>query len=311
MLFKHPCIQKGTKKMDSIPAKHIVTNRKTPGQWFGTDFNMNIYRGCSHGCIYCDSRSACYGIEDFDTVHAKEDALRIIRDDLRRKTKKGVVGMGAMSDPYNPQEEHALLTRHALELIDAFEFGVTIATKSDLILRDMDILQSIARHSPVLLKITITAAEDSLCGKVEPHAPASSLRFEAIRRLSEAGLFAGILLMPVLPFIEDTDENILAIVEKAAQSGARFIYPAFGMTLRDRQRDYYYGKLIERFPQERLIARYQARYGSSYMCTSPRAQHLWEIFAQSCREKKILYDMKDITCAYKRGYGDPQLTLQI
>lgn len=297
--------------MDHIPAKHIVTNKKAPGQWFGTDFNMNIYRGCSHGCIYCDSRSACYRIEDFDTVRAKEDALRIIRDDLRRKTKKGVVGMGAMSDPYNPQEKNMLLTRHALELIDAFDFGVTIATKSDLILRDIDILQDIARHSPVLLKITITAASDSLCRKVEPFAPVSSLRSEAIRRLSEAGLFAGILLMPVLPFIEDTDENILAIVEMAARAGARFIYPAFGMTLRDRQREYYYGKLIERFPQERLIARYRARYGSSYMCSSPRAGHLWEIFTRRCREEKILYDMKDITCAYKRGYEDPQITLQI
>lgn len=204
-----------------------------------------------------------------------------------------------------------LLTRHALELIDAFDFGVTIATKSDLILRDIDILQDIARHSPVLLKITITAASDSLCRKVEPFAPVSSLRSEAIRRLSEAGLFAGILLMPVLPFIEDTDENILAIVEMAARAGARFIYPAFGMTLRDRQREYYYGKLIERFPQERLIARYRARYGSSYMCSSPRAGHLWEIFTRRCREEKILYDMKDITCAYKRGYEDPQITLQI
>ncbi len=297
--------------MDLIPAKHIVTNTKAPGQWFGIDSNMNIYRGCSHGCIYCDSRSACYRIEDFDRVRAKEDALRIIRDDLRRKTRTGVVGMGAMSDPYNPFEEKELLTRHALELIHAFGFGVSIATKSGLILRDMDILRDIASHSPVLLKITVTAAEDALSQKVEPHAPPSSIRFEAVRRLSEAGLFTGILLMPVLPFIEDTDENILGIVEKAHHAGARFIYPAFGMTLRDRQRDHYYGELIRAFPGERLVARYQTRYGSSYRCTSPRARHLWMIFAQHCRQRQILYDMKDIICAYKRGYGDGQLTLQI
>ncbi len=297
--------------MEYIPAKHIVQNSHSAGHWFGIDYNMNIYHGCCHGCIYCDSRSACYGIQDFDIVQAKEDALRIIRDDLRRKTRTGVVGMGAMSDPYNPMEEKEQLTRHALELIHAFGFGVSIATKSSLILRDMDILKDIARYAPVLLKITVTAADDNLCKKVEPNAPVSSERFEAIRQLTEAGLFTGILLMPVLPFIEDTDENIMKIVEKAHEVNARFIYPAFGMTLRDIQRDWYYGKLIQQFPNERLVDKYQKRYGSSYRCASPRAKHLWAIFSQQCRDRNILYDMKDITCAYKRRYENQQLTLQI
>lgn len=297
--------------MEYIPAKHIVLNSNSAGHWFGIDYNMNIYRGCCHGCIYCDSRSSCYGIQDFDTVRAKENALQIIRDDLRRKTRTGVVGMGSMSDPYNPMEEKEQLTRHALELIHAFGFGVSIATKSSLILRDIDILQDIARYAPVLLKITITAANDDLCRKVEPHAPVSSERFEAIRQLTEAGLFTGILLMPVLPFIEDTDENILEIVEKAHGVSARFIYPAFGMTLRDIQRDWYYGKLIQQFPKEHLVDKYQKRYGSSYRCASPRAKHLWTIFSRQCQDRNILYDMKDITCAYKRGYESQQLTLQI
>lgn len=295
--------------MQTVPAKHIVTNKKDGAEWFGTDFNMNIYRGCCHGCIYCDSRSSCYGIEDFDTVVAKEDALRIVRDDLRRKTKSGVVGMGAMSDPYNPFEEKEQLTRHALELINAFGFGVTIATKSDLILRDIDVLQEIASHSPVLCKITITAADDELSRKVEVHAPESSRRFQAIAKLREAGIFAGILLMPVLPFIEDNEENVLGIVEQAHKADARFIYPAFGMTMRDRQREWYYGKLIEQFPEQDLVKKYMQKYGNFYRCTSPRARKLWTVFSEKCQEYGILYQMKDITCAYKRGYDVQQLSL--
>ena len=135
--------------IEYIPAKTIVTKTKD-SQWFGIDYNMNIYRGCCHGCIYCDSRSDCYHIKDFDQVKAKENALMLIRNDLRRKVKKGVVGTGSMSDPYNPFEKNLNLTRHSLELIDAFGFGIAIATKSTLILRDTDILESIKEHSPIL-----------------------------------------------------------------------------------------------------------------------------------------------------------------
>ena len=200
--------------MEYVPAKTIVTRTKSTA-WFGIDYNMNIYRGCCHGCIYCDSRSACYQIDHFDTVRAKEDALRIIRDDLRRKVKTGVVGTGAMSDPYNPFEKKEELTRHALQLVDAFGFGAAIATKSDLILRDIDILSDIKEHSPVLCKITITAAEYGRASKLEPGVCPSSARFEAVKRLSEAGIFTGILLMPVLPFLEDNDEIVVSIVRKA------------------------------------------------------------------------------------------------
>lgn len=150
--------------IEYIPAKTIVTKTKSP-EWFGMDYNMNIYKGCCHGCIYCDSRSECYHVENFDKVRAKENALQIIRDDLRRKVKKGVIGTGAMSDPYNPFEEKLCLTRHALELVDAYEFGIAIATKSPLITRDADILSGIKEHSPVLCKITITTADDELSKK--------------------------------------------------------------------------------------------------------------------------------------------------
>lgn len=269
---------------------------------------MNIYRGCCHGCIYCDSRSECYRIDDFDTVRAKENALEIIRNDLRRKVRSGVVGTGAMSDPYNPFEEQLELTRHALELINAYGFGAAIATKSPLIARDIDVLSEIKAHSPVLVKVTVTAADDALASLVEPRVASSSQRLAAIEQLSSAGIFTGILLMPVLPFLEDNPKNVRAIVRRAKESGARFIYPAFGMTLRQNQRAWYYARLDELFPEKGLRQRYEARYGERYNCVSPRAKELFTLFAGLCDEAGLLYRMRDIVFAYKQGYGDSQLS---
>ncbi|MEE0418927.1 MAG: radical SAM protein [Lachnospiraceae bacterium] len=295
--------------MEYIPAKTIVTKTKSADAWFGIDYNMNIYKGCCHGCIYCDSRSDCYRIEEFDRVRAKENALRIIRDDLRRKVRSGVVGTGAMSDPYNPFEKELQLTRHALELVNAFGFGAAIATKSTLLLRDADILTEIAEHAPVLCKVTVTTADDALSKKLEPGVPPSSERFEMIRQLSSQGLFAGILLMPVLPFLEDSEENIRAIVRQTAQAGGRFIYPAFGMTLRQNQREWYYDKLNQLFPGEGLVEKYIKRYGNRYECRSPRASRLWNVFTEDCSKYGIRYQMKDIICGYKQKYQVSQLSL--
>lgn len=291
--------------MLTIPCKTILQRNKST-EWFGNDYNMNLYRGCCHGCIYCDSRSECYHVEDFDTVRVKENCLPILRDELRRKVRTGVIGTGAMSDPYNPFEEKELVTRHALELIDAFDFGVTVITKSALIVRDTDIYNSIAEHSPVLCKMTITTAYDSLCRLIEPNVSVSSERFEALAKMSDSGLFTGITLMPVLPFIEDTEDNILKIVRTAHECGVKIIYPAFGMTLRMNQRDHYYEKLDALFP--RLSDKYRSRYGERYNCTSPNAKKLWKVFAAECEKYGILYNMKEIIRAYKFGYGDSQLS---
>lgn len=292
--------------IERIPAKTIVS-AYSDSSWFGINCNMNIYKGCCHGCIYCDSRSDCYRIEDFDRVRAKENALEIIRNDLRRKVKTGVVGTGAMSDPYNPFEKELLLTRHGLELINAYGFGAAIATKSSLITRDIDLLSEIKEHSPVLCKITVTAAQDDLSRVIEPNVSASSERFEAISRLTEAGIFTGVLLMPVLPFITDNEENISSIVKQAHESGARFIYPAMGMTLRSNQREHYYTKLDQYFPGLRV--KYQSYYKDAYSCSSPRAKKLWEVFTQECRRYGILYEMQEIIRCYKQGYGSKQLSL--
>jgi DNA repair photolyase len=294
--------------MEYVPAKTIVT--KTKGSdWFGIDYNMNIYRGCCHGCIYCDSRSDCYRIDHFDTVRVKEDALRIVRDDLRRKVKKGVVGTGAMSDPYNPFEKEFQLTRHALELIDAYGFGAAVATKSALLERDIDILSGIKEHSPVICKITVTTTDDNLAKKIEPHVSSPSSRLGLIEALRKKGIFSGILMMPVLPLLEDNEENILSIVKSAHETGANFIYPSFGVTLRNNQREWYFDRLKEQFPEEDLAAEYIRRYGNSYGCTSARAKSLWSLFSKECQRYGILYQMPDIIHSYKKNYEVTQLSL--
>lgn len=294
--------------IEYIPAKTIVTRTKSAA-WFGAEYNMNIYKGCCHGCIYCDSRGDCYQVKEFDRVRAKENCLEIIRNDLRRKVKRGVIATGAMSDPYNPVEADLELTRKALTLVDAYQFGAAIATKSDLVVRDADILREIAGHSPVIVKVTITTPREELAAKLEPRAPSVERRFEAIRRLGEAGVYAGILLMPVVPFLEDKEEDILFLVERAAAAGARFIYPAFGMTMRDGQREYFLAKLEEAFPGQGLAERYLRRYGQRYECPSPKAKVLWRDFAAACGERGILCQMRDIIRSYRQGYSMEQLSL--
>jgi DNA repair photolyase len=291
----------------TVPAKNIIFKVKKPNAWFGAEYNMNIYRGCSHGCIYCDSRSDCYKNDDFDNIKVKENALLKIRDDLKRKIIGGVVATGAMSDPYNPFEKELKLTRNALELINAFEFGVAIDTKSPLVARDKDILRDITEHSPVIVKMTITTNNPDLCAKVEPNAANPEKRFEALKELSDAGIFCGVLMMPVLPFINDTEENISQIVCAAKKAGAEFIYPAMGMTLRGGNREYYYAKLDEFFPG--VKDKYIKQYGTRYQCLSPKAKRLWNLFKEECASCGILSDMQSIIQHYKSGYKSRQLEM--
>lgn len=294
--------------METIPAKHILHRNKST-EWFGCDHTMNLYRGCCHGCIYCDSRSDCYHNDKFDQVRVKADALRILRDDLARKVRPALICTGSMSDPYNPFEEKLQLTRRALTLLEAYGFGAVIATKSDLIVRDADVLASINRTMPAICKITLTTCDDALAAKVEPHAPPPSRRLAAVERLSAAGLFTGILMMPILPFLEDRPENIRDIVNRAADAGARFVYPALGMTCRAGQREYFYRKLEEHFPGQGLAEKYQRRYGPRYECASPKARALWEVFQEACNRRGMLYSMGRIVTASRRGHETDQLSL--
>ena len=292
--------------MEYISAKTLVVKNKSTS-WFGTEYNMNIYKGCTHGCIYCDSRSRCYNIQDFSKVKIKENSLEIIRSELKRKSVTGVISTGSMSDPYNTLEEKTKLTREALKLIDYYKYGVAIATKSPLIVRDIDILKRIQSHSPVICKITITTFDDKLSKVVEPNVAPSSERFEALKKLADNGIYCGILLMPILPYINDTEENIIKIVRKANEVGVKFIYPAFGMTLRDNQRDYYFKSLDENF--KGLKERYMKEYKNNYMCGSPKARQLYNIFKEECNKNNILYKMQEITNSYKKNNIINQMSL--
>jgi len=263
-----------------IRAKTLVSRVKGIDTTFGLDYGMNLYRGCQHRCIYCDSRSECYGIEHFDRdVLIKVNAIDLLRDELPRKRKKGIIGTGSMNDPYMPLEESVKLTQRALEVIAEHGFGAHVLTKSDLVLRDAPILKRIARVAAAVT-FTITTIDDELAKKVEPLSPPSSARFRALETLAEHGIETRIALMPTLPFIEDNWENVSGIVERARECGVKAIVPWFGMSLRDRQRACFYGRLDELFPG--LRAKYEAAYGNDYVCPSPNARDLFERFTKLC-----------------------------
>lgn len=295
--------------MEYIPTKTIISNYKENPHWFGINYTMNIYKGCCHGCIYCDSRSNCYQIIDFDRVRIKENSTQIINKELKSKQRKGVVGTGAMSDPYNPFEKKFELTREALKLIDENRFGISIATKSDLITRDIDILKRIQTHSPAIIKMTITTYDNDLCEKIEKNVCNTSSRFKALKELSDNGIYAGVLLMPILPFINDNEENIRNIIKTAHRSGAKFVFTyGLGVTLRQNQREYYFDQLRKIFPKSNLDKKYIESYGESYENGARNYDHLWNVFKEECKKYNILYDMKDIIEDYKNKYEKTQIS---
>jgi DNA repair photolyase len=265
-----------------IQARVLLAHVKQPDTWFGIKYNMNLYRGCQHRCIYCDSRSECYRIENFDReILVKVNAIQLLRKELASKRVKGTVGTGSMHDPYMPAEKRFNLTGQALEVMAQFGFPVHINTKSDLILKDLDTLCAINQvHASVCF--SITTADDELAKKLEPGAPLVSDRLKAMRVLSDHGIHTGVAMMPILPFIEDNEENIAQIVAKAHEHGATFIIPWLGMSLRDRQRAYYYDKLDQLFPG--LRKKYERRFGNQYHCTANNAGRLAEMFDELCNQ---------------------------
>lgn len=294
--------------MDFIKTKTILTKVKYSSSWYGIDYNMNLYRGCPHGCIYCDSRSNCYHIDNFDIVRGKENALSILEQELSKKCEKGVVGIGSMSDTYNPLEKEYEQTRGALKLISKYGFGVSIDTKSDLILRDIDLLKEINSKNNVIIKFTITTPNDELSKKLEPNVCVSSKRFQAIKELSDNGIFVGVMMNPVLPFITDNEHDIKELVRLAYLNGAKFIHTFMGMTLRENQRNYYFNKLDQHFVG--LKEKYIKYYGNKYNCIVPNYKNIYKVFTDECNKYGILYNMKDIIASYKKEKRDyEQLSL--
>jgi DNA repair photolyase len=263
-------------KIREIQAKTLLSKSKEADPFFDILYTMNLYRGCSHRCIYCDSRSECYQIEHFDEeILVKANALALLSKELSPRRQKGRVGTGSMNDPYQAVERKYRLTRQALTIIAQRYFPVHIITKSDLVTRDTDILQDIQREG-ALVSFTLTTVDDELAGKLEPYAPPPSRRLQAMRQLSQAGIAVGVTMMPILPWIEDTPENVSAVIHQSMAHGAQYILPWMGMSLRTRQREYYYDRLEEHFPG--LAQQYQQHFGYQYQAATPNAQALYELY---------------------------------
>ncbi len=268
-----------------IQAKTILSHSKSQDPWFGIQYTMNLYRGCQHQCIYCDSRSDCYQIENFKDTLVKVNALELLRKELPSKRVKATVGTGSMNDPYAPVEKKYQLTRGALKLFVDHGFPVHVLTKSKLVTRDVDLLQQIEKDTQALVSFSITTYDDELGKKLEPGAALVSERLAAMRYLADRGIKVGVLLMPVLPFIEDNWENIRGIVELAHQHGAKYILAAFGMTQRKGSQEYYLNQLDRLFPG--VKEKHLRAFGNRYECAANGAQKLGDQFRELCLMKGI------------------------
>jgi len=270
-------------------AKTILNRLTRPDTWFGLTYTMNLYRGCQFQCIYCDSRSDIYNHEDFSDVEAKTNGIELLRKELSSKRNKGTIGFGSMHDPYMPIEKKLELTREGIKAIADFRFPMHLITRGDLITRDIDVLQRASRVY-CAVSFTITTCDEELARKIEPGAPIPSRRLEAMKILSENGIYVGVTFMPLLPFIEDTIENIREVVTLSARYGAKYIIPAFGMTLRDGNREYFYQKLDESFPGMRK--KYEEKFGNKYSCEPENVETLYTYFYNLCDELGIDTKMK-------------------
>lgn len=255
---------------------------------------MNLYRGCQHGCIYCDSRSACYQMEHpFEDIEVKGNAIELLEDALRRKRHRCMIGTGAMTDPYIPLETELCYMRKALELIERYGFGVSILTKSNRILRDIDILKRINEAAKCVVQMTLTTYDDNLCHKIEPFVCPTSERFETLKQMHNAGIPTVVWLDPILPFINDTEENINGLLDMCIEAGVYGVMCFnMGLTLREGNREYFYAQLDKEFPT--LKERYIRTYGNSYVVDSPRNAELMQLFHRRCEENGIVHNIDQI-----------------
>ena len=251
---------------------------------------MNLYRGCSHGCIYCDSRSKCYHIEhDFEDIEIKENAIELLENALKRKRKKCMLGTGSMTDPYIPLESKIGNVRKALALANQYGFGFTLITKSNRVLRDLDLLKAINDKTKCVVQMTLTTYDEELCKKIEPNVCTTKERVEALKKLHEAGIPTVVWLCPILPFINDTEENIRGILEYCIEAKVYgIICFGMGMTLREGNREYFYSQLDRLFPH--MKEKYMRTYGTQYQINSLKNHKLMQLFHQVCEDNHIIHD---------------------
>ncbi len=270
--------------MHYVKAKGILSTKN----------GMNLYRGCSHGCIYCDSRSTCYHMEhDFEDIEIKENAIELLENTLKHKRKKCMIGTGSMTDPYIPLEMEIGNVRAALSLIYQYGFGFAVQTKSNLILRDIDLLHKINEKTKCVVQMTLTTADDDLCKKIEPNVCPTSERFEVLKKMRDMGIPTVVWLSPILPFINDTEDNISGILDMCIEAKVYgIICFGMGLTLCEGNREYFYKQLDRLFPH--LKAKYIQRYGNQYMIDSPNNDSLMKLFHHKCSENGIVHNNEQI-----------------
>ena len=259
-----------------------------------TPHSMNIYRGCSHGCIYCDSRSKCYQFShDFEDIEVKQNAPELLEEALRKKRRRCMVGTGAMGDPYIPLEKELKLMRRCLEIIEHHNFGAAVQTKSDLVLRDLDVLAAINKKTKAVVQMTLTTADDELCRLIEPGVCPTSRRFEALCACRDAGIPTVVWFSPLLPFINDTEENVDGIIDYCVRAGVHAIICfGIGLTLREGNREYFYDALDKLGQRNQYFSglkeRYIKTFGYKYVVSSSREKELMTRLAQGCKKNNIM-----------------------
>jgi DNA repair photolyase len=289
--------------MHFVDAKGILTGS-------GGRFGMNIYRGCTHGCIYCDSRSRCYQFtHPFEDIEVKQNAPELLERALKSKRKKCMIGTGSMSDPYMHCEEELKLTRRCLEIIRDNGFGLAIQTKSDRILRDIDLLDEINKRAKTVVQMTLTTYDDDLCKILEPNVCNTKRRIKVLEEMQKRGIPTVVWMTPILPFINDTKENITAILSECAHVGVKGIIDfGMGLTLREGDREYYYAALDKHFPG--LKEKYIRRYGNAYELPSPNSKELIEIFRRFCKDHNIL-SSPDECFGFMNDFPDKYIQMSI
>ena len=268
---------------------HFVEAKALLSRWNG----MNLYRGCTHGCVYCDSRSTCYQFtHPFEDIEVKRNAPELLEDTLKRRRKRAVISTGSMSDPYQPCEKELRLTRRCLEIIERHNFGASVITKSDLVLRDLDLFKSINRSAKSVLQMTLTVADDTLSRLLEPNVCTTARRYEVLKEFQRQGIPAIVWMTPILPFLTDTEENIRRILDYCFDADVKGIvcYGA-GVTLREGDREYYYRALDRHFPG--LSDEYRRRYGNAYEVNSPHSTALMRLFHDACERRGVLHDPEE------------------
>ncbi len=271
---------------------------------------MNLYRGCTHGCIYCDSRSTCYHFtHPFEDIEVKQNAPELLEQALRSKRKKCMIGTGAMCDPYLHCEEDLQLTRKCLEIIECHGFGLAIQTKSTRLLRDIDLFCSINEKSKCVVQMTLTTYDEALCHIVEPNVSTTRERFKALEILRDLGIPTMVWMTPILPFLNDTRENIEGILDYCVRAKVKgIICFGMGLTLREGDREYYYAALDRHFPG--LKERYIQRYGNAYELPSDHSAELLTLFHNTCQKHGILHD-PDECFRYLHEFPEPYEQLSL